>query len=184
MIENKVNSTSSAVESQSNRSPWTQIVLGGESEPIMEKEKSDNSGLVQGNAEKKPVWNRPSNVDSGIRPVMGASSWPALSETTIAPPSNKSSSDSLKSLSDGSSSSSSVPPLSQVCLILLKTFFAFNWSDYNCFCRDLFINLIMFGKLNDAFTEKVFDCENLRYRRDNACKFISLSFCICSDLVM
>ncbi|XP_010548255.1 PREDICTED: la-related protein 1C isoform X2 [Tarenaya hassleriana] len=75
---------------------------------VEDDEKSESSGGVQGNAGKKPVWNRPSNGASEIGPVMGASSWPALSETTKTP-SNKSSSDSLKSLSDGSASSSSVP---------------------------------------------------------------------------
>ncbi|AEE86585.1 unnamed protein product [Arabidopsis thaliana] len=73
-------------------------------------EKSEASG-GQDNAGKKPVWKRPSNGASEVGPVMGASSWPALSETTKAP-SNKSSSDSLKSLGDvpsSSSASSSVP---------------------------------------------------------------------------
>ncbi|XP_010531117.1 PREDICTED: la-related protein 1C-like isoform X2 [Tarenaya hassleriana] len=73
-----------------------------------EDEKSESSAGVLGNAGKKPAWNRPSNGASEVGPVMGAASWPALSETTKAP-SNKSSSDSLKSLSDGSPSSSSVP---------------------------------------------------------------------------
>lgn len=73
-------------------------------------EKSEESG-GQGNVGKRPVWRRPSNGSSEVGPVMGASSWPALSEATKAP-SNKSSSDSLKSL-DVPSSSSSVP-VSQV----------------------------------------------------------------------
>ncbi|CAG7860758.1 unnamed protein product [Brassica rapa] len=72
---------------------------------IMEKEKSENSEMFQGNAEKKPAWNRLSNGDSGIKPVMVASSsWPLLSEAAKA--ASCSSSDSLKSLCcDGSSSS-------------------------------------------------------------------------------
>ncbi|CDY30349.1 BnaA09g09280D [Brassica napus] len=72
---------------------------------IMEKEKSDNSEMFQGNAEKKPAWNRLSNGESGIKPVMVASSsWPLLSEAAKA--ASCSSSDSLKSLCcDGSSSS-------------------------------------------------------------------------------
>ncbi|KAG2243533.1 hypothetical protein Bca4012_022187 [Brassica carinata] len=76
---------------------------------------SEGSGGAQGNAGKKPVWKRPSNGDasSEVGPVMGASSWPALSETTTKAPSNKSSSDSLKSLGDVPSSSSVVVPLSQ-----------------------------------------------------------------------
>ncbi|CAN7025587.1 unnamed protein product [Brassica oleracea var. botrytis] len=72
---------------------------------IMEKEKSDNSEMFQGNAEKKPAWNRLSNGNSRIKPVMVASSsWPLLSEAAKA--ASCSSSDSLKSLCcDGSSSS-------------------------------------------------------------------------------
>ncbi|KAJ0251049.1 La-related protein 1C [Hirschfeldia incana] len=65
------------------------------------EEKSEESG-DQGNAGKKQVWNRPSNGATEIGPVMGASSWPALSETTNKAPSNKPSSDS--SLGDVSSS--------------------------------------------------------------------------------
>ncbi|MCD7454356.1 hypothetical protein HAX54_024445 [Datura stramonium] len=50
---------------------------------------------------KKPAWNKPSNGAADVSPVMGAVSWPALSESTKA--STKSpSSDSLKTLSDGS----------------------------------------------------------------------------------
>lgn len=76
-------------------------------------DKSEESG-GQDNAGRRPVWRRPSNGASEVGPVMGASSWPALSETTKAP-SNKSSSDSLKSLGDvASSSSSSSVPVSQV----------------------------------------------------------------------
>ncbi|KAF8095526.1 hypothetical protein N665_0330s0008 [Sinapis alba] len=79
-------------------------------------EKSEESG-DQGNAGKKPAWNRPSNGASEIGPVMGASSWPALSETTKAP-SNKSSSDSSigdlpSSVSQGAASAS-VPAPKQV----------------------------------------------------------------------
>ncbi|ESQ53501.1 hypothetical protein EUTSA_v10024905mg [Eutrema salsugineum] len=70
-------------------------------------DKSEESG-GQSNAGKKPVWKRPSNGASEVGPVMGASSWPALNEATKAP-SNKSSSDSLKSLGDVPVSSPSVP---------------------------------------------------------------------------
>ncbi|XP_010432215.1 PREDICTED: la-related protein 1C-like isoform X2 [Camelina sativa] len=80
-------------------------------------DKSEESAVVgQGNAGKKPVWKRPSNGSSSeVGPVMGASSWPALSEATTKAPSNKSSSDSLKSLGDvpSSSPSSSSVPVSQ-----------------------------------------------------------------------
>nr|DAD46736.1 TPA_asm: hypothetical protein HUJ06_016673 [Nelumbo nucifera] len=49
---------------------------------------------------KKPAWNKPSNGVVELGPVMGAVSWPALSESTKSLP--KSSTDSLKGLSDGS----------------------------------------------------------------------------------
>ncbi|KAK9061774.1 hypothetical protein SSX86_018957 [Deinandra increscens subsp. villosa] len=55
------------------------------------------------NASKKPVWNRPSpngGVVDSFSPVMGAA-WPALSEST-KPTHKSSSSESLKTLSDGS----------------------------------------------------------------------------------
>ncbi|XP_071705875.1 la-related protein 1C [Rutidosis leptorrhynchoides] len=56
---------------------------------------SDNSG-----GSKKPVWNRPSNgVVEVVGPVMGAA-WPALGEST-KPAIKSSSSESLKTLSDG-----------------------------------------------------------------------------------
>ncbi|KAJ4871795.1 La-related protein 1C [Raphanus sativus] len=124
-------------------SPWTQIVRG-ESEPptiaaaaaappskapidqiasapvaappappLLTAEESGDQGESTG---KKPVWNRPSNGASEIAPVMGASSWPALSETTKAPPSNKSSSDSSigdvpsSSVSQGAASASVPAP--------------------------------------------------------------------------
>uniref|UniRef100_A0A1D1XWM7 La-related protein 1B n=1 Tax=Anthurium amnicola TaxID=1678845 RepID=A0A1D1XWM7_9ARAE len=51
--------------------------------------------------EKKPAWNRPSDGSVEAEPVMGAVSWPALSEATRAS-TKSSSSDSLKAPSDGS----------------------------------------------------------------------------------
>ncbi|CAH8286501.1 unnamed protein product [Eruca vesicaria subsp. sativa] len=81
------------------------------------EEKSEEAG-DQGNAGKRPAWNRLSNGSSEIGPVMGASSWPALSETTKAS-SNKSSSDSSlgdvlpSSVSQGAASAS-VPAPKQV----------------------------------------------------------------------
>ncbi|XP_024953411.1 la-related protein 1C isoform X2 [Citrus sinensis] len=80
----------------------------------------EDNGAECGNGNagsKRPPWNRqPSNGAAEMEPVMGAHSWPALSETTRGSSSStKSSSDSLKGLVDGSSSSSSVlqPPASQ-----------------------------------------------------------------------
>ncbi|CAK9156963.1 unnamed protein product [Ilex paraguariensis] len=60
----------------------------------------DNSS-GSGNAAKKPAWNKPSNGAVEASPVMGAVSWPPLSESTKASP-KSSSTDSLKALSDGS----------------------------------------------------------------------------------
>ncbi|KAG2319217.1 hypothetical protein Bca4012_054515 [Brassica carinata] len=127
-----------------SRQPWTQIVRGESEptiaaavvaapskasiDPIASasvappsplstaaagEDRSEESG-DQGNAGKKPAWNRPSNGASEIGPVMGASSWPALSETTKAP-SNKSSSDSSigdvpSSVSQGAASASVPSP--------------------------------------------------------------------------
>ncbi|XP_055803186.1 la-related protein 1C-like [Solanum dulcamara] len=54
-----------------------------------------------GNGDKKPAWNKPSNGAADVSPVMGAVSWPALSDSTKASP-KLPSSDSLKTLSDGS----------------------------------------------------------------------------------
>ncbi|XP_042507802.1 la-related protein 1C [Macadamia integrifolia] len=70
---------------------------------------TDNSVNNKSNAakSKKPAWNKPSNGIVEVGPVMGAVSWPALSESTRASP--KSSSDSLKALSDGSANISQGP---------------------------------------------------------------------------
>ncbi|KAK4360504.1 hypothetical protein RND71_019456 [Anisodus tanguticus] len=60
-------------------------------------ESSDNGSSGDGNVAKKPVWNKPSNDAADLSPVMGAVSWPALSDSLKSP-----SSDSLKTLSDES----------------------------------------------------------------------------------
>ncbi|GFY87943.1 hypothetical protein Acr_05g0015820 [Actinidia rufa] len=105
--------------------PWTQVVRGAESESLnnsspdrspskaaaasssldhsvteVQTENSDN-GSGSSNAAKKLVWNKPSNGAVEVGSVMGAVSWPALSESTRVSP-KSSSSDSLKPLSDGS----------------------------------------------------------------------------------
>lgn len=110
-------------------SAWTQVVRG-ESESIasvslsttsvspssspqltavIEPPAEEESGLDCGNGNagggKRPAWNKPSNGAAEVGPVMGAHSWPALSETTRGSSSTKSSSDSLKGLGDGSASS-------------------------------------------------------------------------------
>lgn len=109
----------------SQSAPWTQVVVRRDSEsvpaatssgaaiepavlvvsdlpPMADEESLENENGPVGNAGKKPAWNKPSNGAVEVGPVMGADSWPALSES--ARTSTKSSSDSLKSLSDGSSS--------------------------------------------------------------------------------
>lgn len=59
---------------------------------------TDNGSGGNG-ASKKPAWSKPSSKGgTEVGPVMGAVSWPALSESTR--PSPKASSDSLKTLSD------------------------------------------------------------------------------------
>ncbi|XP_018454876.1 la-related protein 1C-like isoform X3 [Raphanus sativus] len=74
-------------------------VSSASSMKIMEKEKSEPSEMFEGNAGNKPAKNKQ---------IMEALSWPSLTETgKTAPCSNKSSTDTLKSLGcDGSSSSS------------------------------------------------------------------------------
>ena len=120
-------------------SPWTQIVRG-ESEPIagiplspkssyssppsmavieppvttvVEEEGVENGSVgPNDNAGKRPAWNKPSNGAAESGAVMGAHMWPALSDSARV--SSKSSSDSPRASSDGSSSPS-VVPVSQVC---------------------------------------------------------------------
>ncbi|KAL7231266.1 hypothetical protein ACSBR2_009517 [Camellia fascicularis] len=60
---------------------------------------STDCGTGSSNAVKKPAWNKPSNGVVEVGPVMGAVSWPALSESTRASP-KLSSSDSFKALPD------------------------------------------------------------------------------------
>ena len=59
---------------------------------------ADDNGSGSTNAAKKQAWNKPSNGVLEVEPVMGAVSWPALSESTRASP-KSASSDSMK---DGS----------------------------------------------------------------------------------
>lgn len=85
----------------------------------------EDNGAECGNGNagsKRPPWNRqPSNGAAEMEPVMGAHLWPALSETTRGSSSStKSSSDSLKGLVDGSSSSSSVLQVWSLCFVAEK----------------------------------------------------------------
>lgn len=105
----------------SSQPPWTQIVRG-QSEPIAAApsspshttavtepavasvvvDQSMGEGLENGpngNVGKRPAWNKPSNGPApDVGAVMGAVSWPALSESTRASP--KPSSESSKCSSD------------------------------------------------------------------------------------
>ena len=130
--QNNNSSSGSSPKSSSRRSggrtvsssPWTRIVRGeidvaavvsssasptavvepvsffsssSSEEPVGESYDGGNGSTA--NAGKKPAWNKLANgTEAG--PVMGAVSWPALSESAKGTP--KSSSDSLKSLGDGS----------------------------------------------------------------------------------
>ncbi|KAM6591323.1 hypothetical protein CsatA_013928 [Cannabis sativa] len=64
-------------------------------------ESSESGTGPNGNAGKRPAWNMPSNGIVEVGTVMGADSWPELESVRA---SAKSSSDSLKALSDGLSS--------------------------------------------------------------------------------
>lgn len=63
-------------------------------------ERSDSGNESLTNAGNKPAWNKLSNGAVEVGPVMGAVSWPALSESTRF--TNKSSLDSPKDSADGS----------------------------------------------------------------------------------
>ncbi|KFK28269.1 hypothetical protein AALP_AA8G494800 [Arabis alpina] len=60
---------SSMSRSRPDSSPWMPDAIHHDPAP------SDNDIA----ADKKPVWNKPSNTSSEVGPVMGAASWPALS---------------------------------------------------------------------------------------------------------
>ncbi|ESR48470.1 La-related protein 1C [Citrus sinensis] len=71
-----------------------------------------SSDADKGNAArpKKLAWNKPSNGVVEVGPVMGAASWPALSESTKpSPKSSSADSSSSKSVADGSVSGTQVP---------------------------------------------------------------------------
>ncbi|KAF7809624.1 la-related protein 1C [Senna tora] len=98
-------------------SPWNHVVRAAptlvESSPVVlpslpvddsssVADSLDNGSVFNGNTGKRPAWNKPSNgAASEVKPVMGALSWPALSESTRA--TMKVSSESPKGAADGSS---------------------------------------------------------------------------------
>ncbi|KAG1360992.1 putative La-related protein [Cocos nucifera] len=77
---------------------------------------SNGNAAVAAPRVKKLAWNMPPNGSNEAGPVMGADSWPPLSESTRVSP-KSSSSDSLKALSDGSFSA---PPGSPIASPLQK----------------------------------------------------------------
>lgn len=123
-MEANVNSSSSPASSDSSPSEAASTlaaVVGSMTCPLVESggaacaaetvvESTEHGGGSSGsNATKKPAWNKPSNgATAKISTVMGAVSWPALSESARASPKKSSSSDSLKVLSDGPVSLSQV----------------------------------------------------------------------------
>ncbi|KAG8660043.1 la-related protein 1C isoform X2 [Manihot esculenta] len=78
------------------------VAVSSSSSMVAEEEILDNGNGSKNNAGKRPVWNKPSNGATEVGPVMGAVSWPALSESARA--SGKTTQDLSKGLSDVSSS--------------------------------------------------------------------------------
>ncbi|KAL3344333.1 hypothetical protein AABB24_023657 [Solanum stoloniferum] len=121
------NTTADTAPQQSSRSeaaargvnsPWAQI---GQSESNIQAVHFSDCSLSEevdgcafesdtnSNGAKKTVWNKPSNGAADVSPVMGALSWPALSDSTKASfKSSSSSSDSVRTLPDGSVSETQV----------------------------------------------------------------------------
>ncbi|XP_049393958.1 la-related protein 1C-like isoform X1 [Solanum stenotomum] len=88
----------------SDCSPPDEVVIAGNASSLSPEDAAIDTQLesdTNSNGAKKPAWNKPSNGAADVSPVMGAVSWPALSDSTKASP-KLPSSDSLKSLSDGS----------------------------------------------------------------------------------
>lgn len=120
-----VRGVSEPIVSVSSLSSSSPLQSTAEIEPVM-AEAEGESGAECGNdnaGSKRAAWNKqPSNGVMELGPVMGAHSWPALSETTRGSSSStKSSSDSLKGLADGSSPS--VPQVWFLCLVAEKAGF-------------------------------------------------------------
>uniref|UniRef100_A0A0V0IQV0 Putative la-related protein-like n=1 Tax=Solanum chacoense TaxID=4108 RepID=A0A0V0IQV0_SOLCH len=120
------NTTADTAPQQSNRSeaaargvysPWAQIGQSESNIQVVHFSDCSLSEQVDGcafesdtnsNGAKKTVWNKPSNGAADVSPVMGALSWPALSDSTKASFKSSSSSDSLRTLPNGSVSETQV----------------------------------------------------------------------------
>ncbi|XP_006361945.1 la-related protein 1C-like [Solanum tuberosum] len=120
------NTTADTAPQQSSRSeaaargvysPWAQIGQSESNIQVVHFSDCSLSEQVDGcafesdtnsNGAKKTVWNKPSNGAADVSPVMGALSWPALSDSTKASFKSSSSSDSLRTLPNGSVSETQV----------------------------------------------------------------------------
>ncbi|KAM7259088.1 hypothetical protein ACFE04_014829 [Oxalis oulophora] len=80
--------------------PPPPVVASPPPHTVVEEETLENgSGSGNGAAGKRPAWNKPSNGhEIGVGPVMGAHSWPALSDAARASSTKSASLDSLKGL--------------------------------------------------------------------------------------
>ncbi|XP_055803854.1 la-related protein 1C-like [Solanum dulcamara] len=88
----------------SDCSPPEQVATAGNTSSLSPEDAATEALLesdTNNNGAKKTAWNKPSNGAADVSPVMGAVSWPALSDSTKASPKFPSS-DSLKTLYDGS----------------------------------------------------------------------------------
>lgn len=94
-------------------------------EPVGERSESGSGS--QANVGNKPAWNKLSNgAAAEVGPVMGAVSWPALSESTRF--ATKSSLESPKAVADGSAGSAcQVLTFHFVNLLKIKIFSCSNW---------------------------------------------------------
>uniref|UniRef100_A0A7N0TF76 Uncharacterized protein n=1 Tax=Kalanchoe fedtschenkoi TaxID=63787 RepID=A0A7N0TF76_KALFE len=107
-------------EASGSFTPGTLIVAASADAQVVE-DASDNVPVRSDEAApdgsfsscKKPVWNKPSNEAIEVEPVMGADSWPALSEIAKGP--QKSSAESNKSAPEASS----LPFLQVSCFLFL-----------------------------------------------------------------
>ncbi|XP_010266026.1 PREDICTED: la-related protein 1C-like isoform X2 [Nelumbo nucifera] len=89
-----------ATQEQIPDSDCTTVKVSSSENSVADSPSENDAGMSNVARAKRQAWNKLSNGAVELGPVMGAVSWPALSESTKALP--KSSTDSLKGLSDGS----------------------------------------------------------------------------------
>ena len=114
MATSKDDVSSAASDAHSEReipSPWSRAVRGGSGDIVSPEERfdlssprslsvdcnssigpQDSDGGNNATRAKKSPWSAPSNGSADMKPVMGAESWPALSEATknVVKPSSES----------------------------------------------------------------------------------------------